>query len=62
MPDLLKLLRANASKREALSAERDALIREAKAAGIPVTHIAEAVGLSRAQVHNIIRQTAEVQH
>jgi predicted transcriptional regulator len=52
--ELLKRLKANASKREAVSVERDALIREAKAAGIPVTHIAEAIGLTRQQVHRII--------
>jgi DNA invertase Pin-like site-specific DNA recombinase len=54
--ELLKRLRANASKREALSAERDALIREAKAAGVPVTHIAEAIGLTRQQVHRILAE------
>jgi DNA invertase Pin-like site-specific DNA recombinase len=54
--ELLKRLRANASKREALSAERDALIREAKAAGVPVTHIAAAIGLTRQQVHRIIAE------
>jgi len=55
--DILKRLRANAGKREALSRERDELIREAKAAGLPVTHIAEAVGLTRQQVHRIIADT-----
>lgn len=59
MTDLLKRLRANVSKRDSLSRERDELILEASAAKIPVTHIAEAVGLSRAQVHNIIRARAK---
>ena len=36
--------------------ERDRLILEAKAAGAAVTHIAEAVGLDRTQVHRIIRE------
>jgi predicted transcriptional regulator len=52
--DILKRLRANAGKREAVSSERDALILEAAGAKIPVTHIAQAVGLTRQQVHRII--------
>jgi hypothetical protein len=54
MTDILNQLRANASKRDALSSERDQLILWAAAAKIPVTHIAEAVGLTRQQVHRII--------
>jgi DNA-binding NarL/FixJ family response regulator len=60
--DIEKRLRRNAAHRSELLGERDALILEAKATGMPVAHIAEAIGLSRVQVHNIIRQAAEVQH
>jgi DNA invertase Pin-like site-specific DNA recombinase len=54
--ELIERLRANASKRDTLSRERDDLIREAKAAGVPVTHIAEAIGLTRQQVHRILAE------
>jgi len=45
----------NARQRAKLLRERDQLIIEAKAAKIPVAHIAAAVGLSAMQVHRIIR-------
>lgn len=55
--DVLEQLRRNRVERERLDGERDALILEAAAASprIPVTHIAEAVGLDRTHVHRIIR-------
>lgn len=59
MADPLVQLRANRDKREKLMAERDRLILEAKAAGAAVTHIAEAVGLDRTQVHRIIREDSK---
>lgn len=52
---MLSNLRRNREKRDALLAQRDLQILEARLAGVPVTHIAEAVGLDRTQVHRIIR-------
>ncbi len=52
---ILDRLRKNRDKRDALLTERDALILEAKRAGVAVTHIADAIGLDRTQVHRIIR-------
>lgn len=51
---LLAELRRNAKKRSDTIQERDVLIRRAKDAGVPVVKIAEAVGLTRQQVHRII--------
>lgn len=56
--DYLKALRQNRDRRSDLTEERDRLIVQAKGARVPVSHIAEAVGLSRAQVHNIIKNTS----
>lgn len=36
--------------------ERDALIISAKDVGVPVTKIADAIGLDRTMVHRIIRE------
>jgi DNA-binding MarR family transcriptional regulator len=53
--EILARLKKNRARREQNLTERDGLILEAKAAGVPVTHIAEAIGLDRTQVHRIIR-------
>jgi predicted transcriptional regulator len=53
---ILAELRRNAKKRADATAERDGLIVRAKAAGIPVVKIAEAVGLTRQQIHRIIAE------
>ena len=52
--DDLEALRENRAERERLNTERDELIVAAKLAKKPVTHIAEAVGLSAMQVHRIL--------
>jgi len=52
----LDALRRNAKLRAGLVADRDALILKAKDQGTPVVHIAEAVGLTRQQVHRIIAE------
>lgn len=56
MVDHLAALRRNAKKRAESLEERDALIVAAKRAGVPVSHIADAAGLSRAQAHRIIAE------
>jgi hypothetical protein len=53
--DVLAVLRRNAAARARLLAERDQLIREARDANVPVVWIAEAVGLTRMQVHRILK-------
>lgn len=55
MVEILGRLRRIAAKRAELLEERDRLIVEAKDAGVPVSHIAEAAGLSRVQTHKIIK-------
>jgi DNA-directed RNA polymerase specialized sigma subunit len=52
--DRLAALRKNAQERADLLAERDELIVAARNDTVPVTHIAEAVGLSPIHVHRII--------
>jgi DNA invertase Pin-like site-specific DNA recombinase len=52
--EILTRLRRIAAKRSELLEERDRLIVEAKDAGVPVSHIAEAAGLSRVHTHKII--------
>lgn len=54
MADELEALRTNCTQRAKLDAERDDLIVAAKRAKKPVTHIADAAGLSRMQVHRIL--------
>lgn len=44
----------NAALRRGLTEQRDKLITSANAAGVPVTHIAEALGLTRQHVHRIL--------
>lgn len=56
MTEIVTLLERNATRRAELAVERDELIFAAKTAGVPVTHIARAVGLSAMQVHRIIRE------
>ena len=62
MTNILKRLRAHAAKQETLSRERDALILEAKEDSVPVTHIAEAIGLHRTHVHRILREHESEQY
>jgi hypothetical protein len=52
--DPLAALRKHAAKQEALSAERDALIVQARADGASVVSIANTIGLTRQQVHRIL--------
>lgn len=52
---LLNELVENTAQREELAIDRDALIVRAWGAGAPVTHIAEAAGLDRTQVHRIVK-------
>jgi len=54
--DHLAALRRNAKRRAESLEERDSLIVAAKRAGVPVSHIADAAGLSRAQAHRIIAE------
>lgn len=54
MAEILDDLRNNLAQRERLMAERDELILRARAAGVPVVRIDEAVGLSAMHVHRII--------
>jgi hypothetical protein len=54
--DELKKLQHNARRRAELLEERDDLIFDARAAGVPVTHIAEAAGLSAMHVHRLLRE------
>lgn len=56
MAEILALLRKNAARRDALLEERDRLIVEARSAGATVVDIAEAIGLSRMQVHRILNE------
>ncbi len=44
----------NAALRRDLTEQRDKLITSANAAGVPVTHIAEALGLTRQHIHRIL--------
>ena len=55
--DTLSRLKKNAQRRDELVRERDDLIFLAKTEGVPVTHIAEAIGLDRTQVHRILRDS-----
>ena len=57
MTDILTRLKNNAQLRDELVRERDDLIFLAKTEGVPVTHIAEAIGLDRTQVHRILRDS-----
>lgn len=54
MTDHIKLLTTAADKLEAAHTARDQAIVDAHTAGTPVTAIANAVRLSRMQVHRII--------
>ena len=55
MDEVLRRLTDNTDARSRLLVERDELIIAATVdAGLPVTRVAEAAGLSRQQVHNII--------
>jgi len=55
--DILEQLRQNTETRARLLTERDQMIFTATVDhGLPVTHVAAAVGLSRQQVHNIINE------
>lgn len=57
MADYLKRLEKAAGGIVAAREERDRLIVEASVeGGVPVTHIAKAVGLDRTQIHRIIRE------
>lgn len=53
--ELLERLREVSTELTRLHAVRDRAIRDAYAANVPVTAIAAAVGLSRMQVHRIVR-------
>jgi heme-degrading monooxygenase HmoA len=55
--DELERLAQNARQRAELLQERDELIFGAKTAHVPVTRIAEAVGLSAMQVHRLLRES-----
>ncbi|MEO6116271.1 MAG: helix-turn-helix domain-containing protein [Pseudolysinimonas sp.] len=57
MSDTLRALKLNARMRDTLAIERDSLIFQAKSDGLPVTQIAEAIGLERTQVHRILRDS-----
>jgi hypothetical protein len=57
MTDTLTALKKNAEHRDALIIERDTLIFQAKSEGAPVTHIADAIGLDRTQIHRILRDS-----
>lgn len=52
--DHADLLRRAAEELERAHAARDQAVRDAAAVGMPKTAIADAVGLSRMQVHRII--------
>lgn len=52
--DWLERLAQNRDDRARLDRERDELILAAAGAGVPKTHIADAVGLSAMHVHRII--------
>jgi hypothetical protein len=55
MTDAVTELKHNPQKRVGLALERDELVFEAKTMGLPVTHIAAAIGLDRIQIHRILR-------
>lgn len=57
----LTRLREHRAAQDKLTGERDRLILDAKDAGAPVTHIANAIGLDRTQIHRIIRENGEVE-
>jgi hypothetical protein len=57
--DWLKKLQQNARRRAELLEERDRLIVAAKDANVPVSHIADAAGLSRSQAHLILKAAAK---
>jgi predicted transcriptional regulator len=53
--EALRRLAQNTDERSKLTLERDELIRAARAEKVSVVRIAEAAGLTRQQVHNILK-------